>query len=368
MNYIVLQEHLYKAVTTTSRILSGKVQLPILQSLLLEAKEQTITITGSTIETTITTTLPGKVIKPGSLCIPAKLFTDLVATLPKEQVTISAEKEIVTIVCDKTKATIPGVSGSEFPPVPTFEEKTGSVFPKASFISAVERVAIAATTDESRPMLQGVRIEGEDGKVTLVATDGYRLSMETLPIDQLFEQPITIPSRSLYEIVKVLQEDKEAETGVLTETLDGQIVVRVEGTTLMTRKLEGEYPNYRRIIPTNFTTTITVGTTELKRAVKSASLFAQDSAGVIKLAIQDSNINISANTPQVGENTIAVEGEGSGEGCVVAINSRFLVEVLSRFPGEDVTIEASGAVAPVVFKTPQHEGFLHIIMPVRVQE
>lgn len=368
MKILCLQEHITKGVGRLSRIINNKPQLPILSHLLLVAEHGVISLTATNLETTIKTTIPGKIETEGRACLPVKIIQELLQTLPKETVTLSLEKETMTISCGRSKATVPGVSASEYPPIPEISQNTGTDIQKESLLSSLSLVSFAAATDEARPLLMGVRFEPSDEGTTIVATDGYRLSLSSIQEHNgISSEPLVIPARALTEVVRIGNEEKEETIMRMTETIDGQLSFILGDTQISTRRIEGEYPNYRKIIPSNHSTATTVDTEELTRAVKSASIFARDSAGVVRFSITPGTLEISANTPQVGENTIEIEAQVEGEGGVVAMNSRFLLDLLSSVKSEQMVIKTTGALSPVVFSVLNKEDFLHIIMPVRVQ-
>lgn len=368
MNISVLQEHVYKAMVRASRIIGTKPQIPITSHILLDATSQSITLTATNLETTIKTTIPGKCLKEGGVCLPAKLFTELLATLPKEAVQVEVEKEQVIIKTGKTKARIPGISAAEFPPITPLFIEQGTTLSKEIFDTAVSKVLFSAATDESRPLLMGVLFESGDEYTSVVATDGYRLSKSSIQIKNPFFSSLVVPARALLEIVKIGQEEKGVKEISISETKEGQLLYVIGDTQISTRQIEGEFPNYRKRLPDSHKTKIQIDKEDLLRAVRSASIFARESSGIIKIDSSSQAVTISANTPQVGENTIDTDGTHEGEDCSIALNNRFILDVLSVLPEETIIIEISGALNPVVFKIASDATFIHIIMPVRVQE
>lgn len=368
MNISVLQEHLYKALIKSSRIIGTKPQLPIVSHILLEASLQAITITATNLETTIKIAIPGKCIQQGSICLPAKIFTELLATLPKEAVQIEVKEEQTIIKTGKTRAKIPGTSASEFPPISPLVVEKGINIKKESFDNALSKVLFSAATDESRPLLMGVLFEPEDEDMHVVTTDGYRLSKNSIKTKHSFSSSLVVPARALLEIVKIGQEEKEVKDISMSETKEGQLHFVIGETQISTRQIDGEFPKYKKRLPESYKTKIQIDKEDLLRAVRSASIFAKESSGIIKIDSSSQSVTISANTPQVGENTIETDGTHEGEICSIALNSRFVLEVLSVLPEETIVIEISGALNPVVVKIPSDPSFIHIIMPVRVQE
>lgn len=364
----VLQENFTKALVRASRILSAKPQLPILSSVLLKTNDNGLQVTSSNLEITETIRLGAKVEKPGGICVSARLLAELIAALPQEAVSLSVADGSLHVVCQSVKATIPGVPEAEFPPVGAPEAKELLSMKRESFIAALSSVLFSAATDESRPMYTGVLVErGEDGLV-FVATDGYRLSKKTMAAGGSKEPlQLVVPARALGEIVKISQEEKGEKTVALAQSQNSQIVATVGDVELVMRLLDGEYPPYQKIIPKTHTTRVHFDRQVLLRAAKLAAIFARDNANIVRVTIGSQAVVVAANTPQVGEGSVDVEAQVDGEGGTIAFNSRFLLDLLNNFPGDELLFEMTGALNPGVFKPVKDETFLHIIMPVRVQ-
>lgn len=366
MNASILQENLLKALTRAGRIVSPRSQLPIMQTVLLAASESRFSITATSLELTEIAAAPAKIEKDGGICVSSRLLTDLVVSLPQEPVQLVAKEGILHVHCGGANATIPGVPATEFPPVSVISKKTGAKLEKTALAAALSGVLFAAATDEGRPLLTGVKLTKKDGDVTVVATDGYRLSLKRLPLDVPGSLDIVVPARALSELSKVGAEEKDASTVMMLQNEDGQLIFVVGDTEIHTRAIAGEYPSIEKIIPKTHNTRVLVDAVGLSRAVKSAAVFARDNANILRFHIENQSLVVSANTPQVGENHVEVDAKVDGEGGDIAFNSRFLLEFLNGFDGDEVMFEMTGSLNPGVFKKPKDESYLHIIMPVRV--
>lgn len=366
MKVSILQENLVKAVTRTNRVISSKPLLPILSNLLINATNEGLLITSSSMETTETVLVGAKVEKEGGLCVPAKVFSELVSSLPQDTVTLEAKEGSLLVSCGGVRASVAGVAAGEFPPAGKTTTKKEVSLEKERLVSILSLVLFAASTDEGRPLLTGVRIVQKEEGALFAATDGYRLSVYQSTLVLPEGTSFVVPGRALGEVLRLCQEDKEVKDVLLSDAGDGQLVVAVGDTTIITRRIEGEYPNFEKIIPTKHTTTATLDVEALTKAVKSASIFARDSANIVRLHIAKNSLTISANAPQVGENTVEVDAKTEGEEGDIAFNSRFLAEILANFPGSDVVFEMTGALNPGAFRSSKDPAFLHIIMPVRV--
>lgn len=366
MNIQILQENFMKALTRVGRVIPPRPQLPILQNIRLKATKDGVEMIATNMETTITMWVGGKTKDEGDVCVPARLLTEFVATLPQAAVTLILEDGSLSVSCGTYKAIIPTAPVAEFPQSPEFDQKSGTKTDKKLFIDAVSSVLFAAATDEGRPVLTGIKVKKDEEGIILAATDGYRLSVRHVRAALALEEGVVIPAKALSEVVKMCLEEKDDQELVVSNLQDKQIGFKIGETALFTRLLSGEYPSFERIVPKNFTTRTLIDKDALLHAAKSAAIFARDNANIIKLLFQDQKITVSANAPQTGENTIQVDAKIDGDGGEIAFNSRFLIEYLSNSTEEEVLFEMTGALNPGVFKSPKDEGQFHIIMPVRV--
>jgi DNA polymerase III subunit beta len=367
MNVSILQENLLKALTRTGRIVSQKTQLPIMQNVLLMTDESRLRVVAANMETTEVVWGGAKIEKEGGLCVSSRLLTDLVMSLPQGTIQIVAKEGALHVRSHGVNATIPGVAASEFPPVAAVRKKEGMKLDKKTLLDALTGVLFAAATDEGRPLLTGVKISKQEDGAIFAATDGYRLSIKKIKSEKLGNLNLVIPARALLEVVKVSQEEKDATFVEMAQGDEGQLVFMVGDTEIHTRPIAGEYPNIEKIIPTRHNTRVLVDKANLLHAVKSASIFARDNANVLRLHIENQKMTVSANTPQVGENHVEVDAKVDGEGGDIAFNSRFLLEFLNGFAGEDLLFEMTGSLNSGVFRPVKDDSYLHIIMPVRVQ-
>lgn len=365
MNISILQENVLKALTRTGRIISVRPQLPIAGNVLLEAKNGGLSVTSTNLETSETVWVGGKVEKEGGVCAPSRLLTELISSFPAETVHFVVKDEKVHISCSRFSATIPGVSAGEFPPVEP-PPKGGEKVDKGVLTEALSLVLFAAATDEGRPLLTGIKMVSGEGITTLAATDGYRLSTKTIALSLKQPADMVIPARTLSEVVKISQEEKDAKDVIVAAMKDGQLVFSIGDTHVVTRLIAGDYPDYEKIIPKSFNTRALLEKESFARAVKSAAIFARDNANIVRFALDKQKIVVSANTPSVGENRIEIDAKTDGEGGEIAFNSRFLLEFLSGFPGDEVLFEMTGSLNPGVFRPVKDGSHLHIIMPVRV--
>ncbi|MCL4360433.1 DNA polymerase III subunit beta [Patescibacteria group bacterium] len=366
MKLSLLQENLLKGLTRAGKNVSLKPQLPILQNVLLEAKDGLLYITSTNLETTERASLGAKVDKEGALCLPSRLLTEFVQSLPQGGVTLEAKGESLRVIGGKSEAVVQGVLASEFPPFPASSVSKKQIIDKDQMVSALSLVLFAASSDEGRPILTGVRIKNEEKDTMVVATDGYRLSLYRLEGDLIKGLDAVIPSRALLELSRLLQEEKDQNGLSFSMSQEHMLLFSFGNTEIATRALDGEYPDFGKIIPQKHTTRVIYDKKELHQAVRSAAIFAKDNANIVRLRIEEKNTVISSNTPQAGESRVSLDGRLDGEGGEIAFNSRFILDLLSVYQEDEIAFEMTGALNSGVFRSVKHEGFLHIIMPVRV--
>lgn len=374
MRFFVLKENIYKALIIVGRNISPKPQLPILSNILIQAENGQIKLTSTNLNLGVIITIPAKTEKNGETTVPGKLLVDFISLLSAEKIEFSLDGTNLLVKTEKNQATFTTIPATDFPPSPTVSVPK-KLLPFKKLKNAISRIVFAASIDEGRPVLTGVKTVLTKGKMTLSATDGYRLSLEQLEIPgENDDLNINLPANTLSEVVRIAQELKTEEIGFYVIKNKNQAVFTMSNTTVFTRIIDGEFPNVEKIIPSSFKTKVTVDCNEFTQAVKTASLFARGAANVIKIKIEKEGLRLSANTPQVGQNEDYVEAKVEGEESEIAFNYRFLLDFLANFPEENLVLESSGSLNPGVFKPlPAQVGskptpsFLHIIMPVRVQ-
>jgi len=375
MKLTVLQENLEQGLSIVNNFVSSGNQLPVLANILLSAEKGKLKLSATNLETGINLWLPAKIEKKGKITIPAKVFYSFVSSLPADKAVLQAKQNKLKINCRNFKASFNGLSASEFPSIPSLKNKKESTKAKKlvlktdKFVKAVKEVAFTSAIDEARPILTGVRLNFLKKKLQLVATDGYRLSIKKINLDKKEDLPtIIISAQALMEIAKIASQQEEKKVRVILTKDSNQAIFSFESVEVVTRLIEGEFPDFKKIIPEDCSTKIVVDKTEFEQAVKSASLFAKDSANIIKFKINNSKLIIAANSPDIGDNKVELEIEKKGENNQIAFNFRFLQDYLNVVEKEKIILEISGPLKPGVFKTAKKSSFLHIIMPVRIQE
>jgi DNA polymerase-3 subunit beta len=378
------QENLKKALAQVGRAVPGKPALPILGNILLTAEGEQLRLTATDLNLGITVWIGAQVERSGSVLLPAGLFTDLVAGLPNDRVTleVSSENQLVTVACARFSTQLNGISAEDFPSVQhTAPEGAASVrFATATLKEAIPQVVCAAADSDTRPVLAGVYLRLHESAAMLAAADGFRLASKqiALPAPVATKQEVIIPAPALRELAGLLSDPSEhvtmslaaAATGSTTAT---QAIFQTAQWTLATRLIDGQYPDFERILPKGCTTRAILDVRELNRAVRLAALIASVSQNVVKLSVatgesdQAGTVLLSANAAGIGANTGVVEGQVAGEGGQIALNVKYLGEALAVIGTPQVALEMVTAQAPGVLRPVGQNGYIHVIMPMALR-
>lgn len=373
MKIHILTEHIQKKILFLNRAISSKSQLPILNNILIETKEGHIRLSATDLEIGIIIEIPANIEKEGGTTVPARVFSDLIASLPQEKITLEVVENSLVITSKKSKSTIQTMGKDEFPQIYKERGEKRIVLDSKEVYTHLVKVVFAVSSDMGRPALSGILIKEEEKGLLVVATDGYRLSLKQfglkegsmLPKKEEERKAFLIPGRVIRELIALKEECEDIE--VFISENHNQALFLYEEITVVGRLIEAEFPNYEKIIPGDFTTRVLFEKREMQQALKTASVFAKDTGNIVKFAFQKESIRISANTPSVGENTIEVESALSGDENEIAFNIRFVLELLGSLEEERVVFEMTSPLSPGVFKIEGDPTFLHIIMPIRVQ-
>jgi len=369
MKISVQATDLKKYLGIVNRGIGSRPQLPILSGMLLKVTADEVNLVSTDLEISFWIRLPAKIEEEGEMVVPAKLFSELVSGLPVGVVSLSSEKDALKIEAKGINAEIMGQSAEDFPSIPR-AKKTQLTLKSGEFRQKMDRVCISAARDDTRPVLTGVLWELSEKHATLVATDGYRLSVDKLEVAKSSLEKDTrfiLPARSLSEVSKVLGETGEDTFGVEFDKENQQVIFTITDMEISSRLIAGEFPPYQQIMPNTYSTRAVFNREELLEAVKRANLFARDNANIVKMTIEGEKLIIKAESSQLGSNSTEIETEVEGDGLTVAFNARYLLDYLSVNNVERVRWETEGELKPSVFKREDDEGWVQVVMPVRVQ-
>ena len=369
MKLSVMQENLARGLSVVSRAVSTRSTLPVLANVLLKTEDGGLRLTTTNLEIGLIYWVPGKIETDGATTVPAKLLTDLVMSLQGgDRIELeTGPGETLHLKSGRFESHIKGIDADEFPSIQATGERPTTRISQKELKRALEQTAFAAATDEARPILTGVlsRFEGET--VTFAAADNYRIAVKTIPIlDPVGETSVVIPARALNELVRILGDTDDPVDVVLAQGRN-QVLFHLEGIDLVSRLIDGQFPNYQSVLPKAHTTRAILDREELLRAVRPAALIAHESANIVKLQIAsngESGITVSANA-EIGDHVGQVEATVEGDGTSIAFNAKYLADVLERVTAEQFALELQGPLAPGVFKPIGDDHYVHVVMPVR---
>jgi DNA polymerase-3 subunit beta len=375
MNVSVMQENLARGLQTVSRAVSSRATLPVLANVLLRTENAGLKLTATNLEIGISCWVPGKVESEGEITIPAKLITDLVASLPNQRVdlVLSAKDRTLKVTCAGSRASIKGIEADEFPVVATVGENPTTAVPAKALRDALGEVVFAAASDESRPILTGVLTRLNGDSMTLAAADNYRIAVRTVTLARPVgaELAIVVPARSYAELIRVLPDSEDPIELTVTPNRS-QVMFHVDGTDLVSRLIEGQFPNYEPVVPKRdaWTARAVVDREAFLAGTRRASIFARDSANIVKVEVggegsDGSGITITAHAADVGDNADTLEAAVEGQATTIAFNARYLIDVLSNLGADEAVLELSGPLAPGVVRGVNKDDYVHVIMPVR---
>lgn len=372
MKVTLLSENLQKKLAYLNHAVSSRSDLPVLLNILIEAQKDGLRISSTDLEIGIQSHVPADVEEEGAITLPAKTFTELINSLSSEKISIASTDGSALVESKRTKSSFQTIASTDFPKL--YDEK-GETLAKVAFDELrrnLGMVVFAASADSARPALSGILLRKEGNGFLFVGTDGYRLSLKhyaitsgestTLPE----EHSLIIPARVFREVL--MMKEESPEIAIYVSKGSNQVIFESGDTLLIGRLIDAEFPNYERIIPSDHNSQMAFDREELLKAVKICSIFAREAANIIKLSLRKNMIVVSSQTPSLGTNEVDVEGKLVGEENEIAFNARYLLDILSHIPQTELIFEMTGPLNPGVFKIKDDPSYLHLIMPIRLQQ
>ncbi|HBC72407.1 MAG: polymerase III subunit beta protein [Candidatus Amesbacteria bacterium GW2011_GWB1_47_19] len=375
MKAIILQENLSKSLGLVGRVVSSRGQMPVLGNVLIEATKVGLVLSATNLEMGLRVEAGGKVTEEGGITVPAKNLAEYAGSLESGNVELTGEGEKLKVKGGKSEATFAGIAATEFPVIPRLNEKTAKSdrykISRKIVLEIAQQVAFAAAGDESRPVLTGIKLMKTETGLTAVATDGFRLSRKRIDKAGLGgggigEAGLILPARTILELARLASESKGGEIIMEKAEENNQVIFGCDGIQLVSRILEGNFPDVEKIIPVEKKTSLTADRENLLRAVRSASIFARDNSNIIRFKMDASGFKITASAQQTGESEIELEAEKEGEDVEIAFNYRYVIDFLGSTDIERVRLVLNGNLAPGVWSWEGDESLIHLIMPVRV--
>jgi DNA polymerase-3 subunit beta len=375
------QENLNKGLVISSHIASKNVNLPILNNILFRAEGGVITLVATNLEIGIRCEVRGKIESEGAITLPAKLFADYVGSLPNDKIDLELQDQTVEIGCKNYETRMRGAPTSEFPLIPEVAKEGGYSLDVGKFREAVNQVVFATSTNEIRPEISGIlmHFDGAGSKVVVAATDSYRLAEKTMELagkESENSRDVIVPARTMQEVLRILSvfrdsEDPEAQNVVKIYLAENQIMFSLNGVDLVSRVIDGQYPDYKQIIPSGHETQAAFNRSELIKVVKTASLFAKPGIFDVTFSLKPGDekmgeLVLSSANSQFGENTIKLGAEVEGKENEITLNYRYLLDGLGAMETEEVILELTSGENPCLLRPKTEKAdYLYIVMPIK---
>ena len=366
------QEALSHGLRVAGRAVAARSPLPITTNILIATEEGRLRLSATNLDIAISTWIDASISQEGAITLPAKLLTEFVDTLPSGQVEISvkAGSHSAHLSAGRFEATIRGMSADDFPVIPAASEQTAALVAPSLLKEMIDQVVFATAMDDTRPMLTGVLATFSETQLTLAATDGFRLAMRVGELTEAAtgDFSVIVPGRTLSELAKILPDSEEPVQIAVTPNRN-QVVFRAQDLHVVSRLIEGAFPNYRQIIPNKFSTKVVVSTGELLKATKIASFFSRDNSNAITLEIQPGdeagigNVVVTGAAAELGEDRGEVDAVVNGGGARVQFNSRYVSDVLGVVQSQQVGLEITGPNSAAVFRPIDSVDYTHVVMP-----
>ncbi len=358
------KKNLNQALLVTSRAVSPANTLPVLNNILLKTEGGRLRISSTNLEIAINTWVGGKIEEEGELTVPAKLINDYVNNLPTEKIALSSQNQTLTLEGEKAKTHIRGLAGEEFPLIPKINEGVYAKTEGKEISRGITEVVFAASFSETQPEISGVLFSFEGKTLILAATDRYRLAESRLPLLEEVAAPrqIIVPVKTVFELGRVLQD--EVVEIFLTE---GQIMFRAPEIELTSRLIEGQYPDYKQIIPSTFSTEAEVERMAFLQSIKAASLFAQDNHNIeLEISAQNKQLTIRSQSAQTGDSEIHLDARVSGQKNSIIFNYRYLLDCLNNLSDEKMVLKVIDSASPAALTPVGRDNYLYIVMPIKL--
>ncbi len=375
MKVSCLQENLQRGLAIVSRAVSSRSTLPVLNNILLAAEASRLKLAATDLTIAITTWIGAKVESEGMTTVPARLLTEFVNSLPPEPIDmeLNVRTQALHLKCGRFESNIKGMDAQDFPLIPSVSDENPLMLDPAELRALIGQVAFAAATDESRPVLTGVLARFEDGKLTLAAADGFRLSVRKGQVasGQSPAASVIIPARALIELSRIIGDGEDPVAVTITKNRN-QVVFHTPQTELVSQLVEGNYPDVMSLIPKQHNTRTVVGTVDFLKAVKLASFFARDAANIVRMNIEPGGdltpgkLVVSATSAEMGDQVGEIDATVNGPAIQIAFNAKYLTELLNVVDAAQVAIETNAPEKPGVFRPVGSEDFVHVIMPMHV--
>jgi len=378
MRLTCLPEKLNEGLATVGRVVAPRSTLPVLGNVLLETDGGQLKLAATNLELTVVCWVGAKVEGEGAITLPARLLADYVGLLAAgEPLQLELKGKKAHLLCGRSEANISGIDAEEFPAIPSVSGGASLKIAAPRLKEAINQVVFAAAPDDSRPVLAGVQMAVSGGKLTMAAADGFRLAVRKVDLGDADVPDLTmiVPAKALTEVARGLPNDEDIEVEVAVTADQSQVLFRHRQAEVVSRLIEGQFPDFNRIIPKDSKTRVTLQTADFLRATKAAQVFARDNSMIVRLNLVPAEggdealgrVTVAATSAEIGDNTGDVDASVEGEAMQVAFNGRYLRDALEALDAQQAFLEVTGPASPGLIRPASGpNGYIQVIMPMHV--
>ena len=376
MRVSCLQENLSPGLSIVGRAVATRTTLPITQNVLISTDRSRLKLAATNLEIAISTWIGAQIEEEGSITVPARILTELVSSFPPERIDIEASNQPASLhlQCARFEASINGTNAEDFPPIPTVESGVAGKFEAQVLREAITRVAFAAATEDSRPVLTGIKVEITGDSFTFAGADGFRLAVYKGKLAEPLSDDVAfiVPARALQEVNRLIGGNDEQVEFTVTPS-KSQALFRLDNVEIVTQLVQGTFPNYSQLIPQSYDTRVVMDSKEFSRATRTASIFARDGSGIIRVQVAPESesspgkVSVMSRAEEVGENQGEIDAKVEGNDAKIAFNSKYLADVLDVLDEGEVALETTTPSSPGVIRPVGDDKYVHVVMPMFVQ-
>jgi len=377
MKVTCTQEALARGLAVVGRAVAARSPLPITANVYIGSDgEGRLKLAATNLEITMSCWIQAQIDEEGAITVPSRLLSDFVNTLPNDRIsmTLAPRSRQLRLDCARNEASIGGLDAEDFPPAPVVKDGVTVQLDPKGLRQAIAQTVFAAATDDSRPVLTGIHTQIEGNTLTLAASDGFRLSVFKLQLEEPVAEKteVVIPARALSELSRLLG-DEDGRVTLQTNAGKTQVLFRLKNAEMVAQLIQGTFPNFSQLIPASSTSKAVVDVGDFLRETRIASVFARDGSGIVRLVVTPGEgmtpgkVQVSARAEEVGDNQGELDAAVEGEGVKIAFNGKYLQDVLQALDGGQLAMETTGSSSQGVFRPLGSEGYIHVIMPMFVQ-
>lgn len=366
MKIMCSRKELFEGVQTAGRAVSARSSLPILSHLLIRTQDDKIRLAATDLEIGVECSVPASIQEEGSLTAPAKIILEILSTLPDTDVMLSVDEgNRISLKCGTSDYQINGLPPEDYPMLPEVKDDVAFTIGKSVLKSAVEKTIISVSQDESRASLTGILLLLEENELRMVSTDTHRLSLIDCPISESKGQTNSVvPGRAMGELLRILQDE---EGVVAVSVSQSQILFTVDGTTLVSRLIEGQFPNFQKVIPQEFDKKLIIPTDQFTAGVRRASIVARESANRIVLRTLDGKLTITAESSGIGTAYEEVDIAHEGDDVEIGFSAKYLMDFLGVINVEAIEMQLGGNLSPALLSPQGDDTYTYVLMPMQVR-